>query len=78
MQIYHLTEIDEIAPAAVTPVLYGRYAAPILDDGSVVCDNHRFTIDAPTQPLPGEKVMIWCEHDYFCCSFSEYESDHRH
>jgi len=78
MRIFHLTEIDEVAPAAVTPVLYGRYATPVREDGSIVCDNRRYLIDAPAPPPPGEKVMIWCEHDYFCCSFSEYENNHRH
>lgn len=78
MRKYHLIDSGEVAPAAITPLMYGRFAAPVLRDGKVICDNHLFSLDTKSPPDPGEKLMIWCEHDYFCCKVSEYENTYRH
>jgi hypothetical protein len=78
MQKYHLIDSGEIAAAGITPLLYGRLTAPVRHDGTVVCDNHLFCIDTDSPPCPGEKLMIWCEHDYFCCKVSDYEHEHTH
>jgi hypothetical protein len=73
MHVYHLTEIAEVFPPAITPLYYGRYLATVREDGTIYCDNHQFAIDT-SDPLPaGDKVMIWCSHDYFCCPTDEYE-----
>lgn len=76
MTVYRLQEVGEISPAAITPLFYGRYLAPVRDDGTVVCDGHQFTIDSAEPPHPGEKVMIWCSYDYYCCTAEEYETSH--
>ena len=78
MHVYHLTEIGEVHPPAITPLYYGRYLAPVRADGTVVCDSHRFAIDTSPAPSPGEEVMIWCSNDYFCCPAPEYEERHHH
>lgn len=78
MQKYHLIDSGELSPAAITPLYYGRCTAPVLADGKVVCDNHLFCLDTDSPPDPGEELMIWCEHDYFCCKVSEYENTYRH
>jgi len=64
--------------ASVTPILYGRYIAPVIGGGKVIYDNHLFCLDTNSPPQPGEKLMIWCEHEYFCCKVSEYENAYRH
>ena len=76
MHIYHLTEIGEVFPPALTALYYGRYLATVQKDGTVLCDSHKFAIDSSEPPHPGDKVMIWCSHDYFCCPTAEYESAH--
>jgi hypothetical protein len=73
MHVYHLTEVGEVSPPALTPLYYGRYLAKVQQDGTVLCDNHRFAIDGSEAPPPGDQVMIWCSRDYFCCPKSEYE-----
>jgi len=78
MHVYHLTEVKEIFPPAITPLFYGRYLATVQKDGTVLCDNHQFAIDSSEPPPPGERVMIWCNLDYFCCSTEEYEQERRH
>lgn len=75
---FHLLESGEISPSSINPLMYGRYTAPLLSGGKVACDNHLFYLDTDTLPEPGEKLMIWCEHDYFCCKVSEYEQLYRH
>ncbi len=77
MHVYHLNEIGEVSPPAITPLFYGRYLAPVQEDGTIVCDNHRFVIDTDDPLQPGNQVMIWCSHDYFCCPAPEYEALHR-
>lgn len=77
MHIYHLTEIGEVFPPAITPLYYGRYKATVQQDGIVLCDNHKFVIDSSDRPGPGVDVMIWSNHDYFCCPTSEYEPGSR-
>jgi hypothetical protein len=77
MQIYHLLDTGEVAPA-ITPVIYGRCAASVLEDGKVICDNHLFALDTDSPPDPGERLMIWCAYEYFCCRVSEYETIYRH
>jgi len=74
---YHLLDAGIVTPSAITPLLYGRCTAPLLRDKKVVCDNHIFKLDTDSPPDPGEKLMIWCEHDYFCCKVSEYENTYR-
>jgi hypothetical protein len=78
MQIFHLLDSGEASPAAITPLLYGRCTAPLLNDGKVVCDDHLFSLDTDNPPDPGEKLMIWREHEYFCCKVSEYEKIYHH
>jgi hypothetical protein len=78
MRKYHLIDSGEVAAAPITTLLYGRLTAPVLGNGKVLCDNHLFNLDTETPPDPGEKLMIWCEHDYFCCKVSEYENTYRH
>jgi hypothetical protein len=76
MHVYHLTEIREVSPPAISPLYYGRYMATVREDGTILCDNHLFSIDSG-EPLPsGQTVMIWCSHDYFCCPTSEYRPHH--
>jgi len=76
MHVYHLTEICEISPPAITPLYYGRYLATVRQDGTILCDNHQFAIDNSGPLHPGDQVMIWCSRDYFCCETAEYEQDH--
>jgi len=78
MQKFHLQDTGEIPPSIPTPLMYGRMIAPLSRDGKVVCDNHIFCLDTDTPPEPGEKLMVWCEHDYFCCKVSDYEREYRH
>jgi hypothetical protein len=78
MQKYHLIDTGEVTPAAITTILYGRFTAPVLEDGKVLCDNHLFCLDTNCPPDPGEKLMIWCEHEYFCYKVSDYENAYRH
>ncbi len=78
MQVFHLTETNELAQDAVTPLLYGRYAVQVLPGGTLACDRHLFAIDADDPPAAGEKVLIWCDHDFFCCRVAEYETIYRH
>lgn len=77
MTVYHLQELGSVSPAAITPLFYGRYLAPVQEDGTVICDDHRFAIDSSASLHPGEKVMIWCCHDYYCCAADEYETAHK-
>ncbi len=78
MQSYHLARQVELATAAITPLRYGRYLATVEADGTVVCDKARYLIDSANPPLPGEKVLIWCCHDLFCCLIAEYEATYHH
>ena len=78
MHVYHLTEIREVHPPAITPLYYGRYLATVQQDGTVLCDNHQYAIDSGEPPRPGDQVMIWCSRDYFCCPTAEYEIKQRH
>lgn len=78
MKMFHLTELCEAVPAVVTPLIYGRYLASVQEDGKVSFDNHVCSIDSEEPPSPGEKVMICCNHDYFCSRLTEYEANHRH
>lgn len=78
MHVYHLTEIREINPPAVTPLFYGRYLATVQQDGTVLCDNHQYAVDGKEPPRPGERVMIWCNRDYYCCPTEEFEQLQRH
>lgn len=78
MRMYHMTEVSEAIPPAITPLLYGRYLAPVREDGTVVVDNHLLAIDADDPPSPGELVMICCNHDYYCSRVTEYETVRRH
>jgi hypothetical protein len=78
MQKYHLIDIGEVSPATLTYLKYGRITAPVLGNGTVIFENHQFTLDSDQPPDPGEKVMIWCEHEYFCCRVSDYESTYHH
>lgn len=75
---FHLVDNGELSPSAITPLMYGRWAATILADGKVACDNHLFAFDTDNPPEAGEKLMIWCEHEYFCCKVSEYERYYHH
>ena len=77
MHIYHLTEIREIFPPAITPLYYGRYLATVQSDGTVLCDNHQYAIDSGKPLPPGDKVMIWSNHDFFCCPTHDFEQMHR-
>ena len=78
MHVYHLTEIGVVFPPAITPLYYGRYLATVRQDGTILCDDHKFAIDR-SEPLPaGDQVMIWCDHDFFCCTTEEFDLRHRH
>ncbi|GFO67178.1 hypothetical protein GMLC_07570 [Geomonas limicola] len=78
MHVYHLTELKEISPPALTQLYYGRYLATVQPDGTVMCDNHQYAIDGCEPPEPGDRVMIWCSHDYYCCPTQEFEELKRH
>ncbi|GAM11499.1 hypothetical protein OR1_03815 [Geobacter sp. OR-1] len=78
MTVFHLLDTGEARPAAVNHLVYGRCAASVMNDGQVVCDDHLFALDTDNPPAPGEQVMIWRDHDYFCCKVSEYEQIYRH
>ena len=78
MHVYHLTEIGEIHPPVITPLYYGRYMATVQQDGTVLCDDHKFAIDSSEPPPPGDKVMIWCSRDFFCCPTSEFDQKRPH
>jgi hypothetical protein len=78
MEKYHLVDTGEAASTPLTPLMYGRITADVLRDGKVACENHLFCLDTNSPPEPGEKLMIWQEHDYFCCKVSEYENTYRH
>lgn len=74
MNIFHLIDSGEVNPAPVTRLLYGRCTAETLNAGKLVCDNHLFTLDTDNPPDPGEKLLIWRAHDFFCCKVTDYES----
>jgi hypothetical protein len=78
MQKYHLIDTGEVVPAAPTHILYGRLIATVLKDGKVLCDNHLFCLDTDSPPDIGETLMIWRDHDCYCCKVSEYEKTYRH
>lgn len=78
MKIYHMSEVSELTPPAVNALIYGRYLASVRDDGKVALDNHLLSIDSDDPPSPGEKVMICCNHDYYCSRVTDYEKTSRH
>lgn len=72
MHVYHLTELREIFPPAVTPLFYGRYLSEVRSDGTLYCDDRQFAIDG-APPAAGTRMMIWRNRDYFCCPADEFE-----
>jgi hypothetical protein len=74
MQKYHLNDTGKIVHAAPNPIKYGRPIATVDKYGRVICNNHSYCLDPDVFVKEGEILMIWCEHDYFCCSLSEYEN----
>jgi len=78
MQIFHLLDIGEMSTSTITPLLYGRITTAMMSDGKVAFDNHLFSLDTESPPDTGEKLMIWCEHEYYCCKLSEYEKFYSH
>lgn len=78
MHVYHLTDVGEIFPPAITHLYYGRYLATVQQDGTVLCNNHKYVVDNNERLSPGEPVMIWSDHDFYCCPTAEYELLHHH
>jgi len=74
MQIFHLIDEGSIDHPVNTHVEYGRYLVQVRPDGSVVCDDHLFRIEGTDPPVAGDKLLVWCSHDYYCCREADYEA----